>query len=198
MTESNSMHGLISRSFELFLRDCYGDRIWERAARQAKVDPRGIFLLQKSPDKVSETLIEEAAAILRQEKGELVEDLGGWLTQREPIRRLLRFSGRDFSEFVESLGEFPRRAQMVIQSLKVPRVVVTMPTAQSYEVTIDGGSDIWPMLLAGVLRGMADDYGALAVITVQGRRLAVDIAMSEYSMMRPFVLVPENATGTGQ
>lgn len=192
------MHGLINRSFELFLRDCYGEDMWERVARQAKVDPRGFFLLQKSSDKVTDTLILEAATALRKEKGELIEDHGGWLTQREPIRRLLRFSGRDFSEFVVSLGEFPRRAQMVIPSLKVPRIAVAMPTEQSYEVTVDGSVDIWPMLLAGVLRGMADDYGALAVITVDGRDLLVDVAMTEYNMMRPFVLVPEDATGTGK
>jgi hypothetical protein len=192
------MHGLINRSFELFLRDCYGDKIWENVAREAKLDPRGFFLLQKSSDKVSDRLISEAATILRKAKGELVEDLGGWLTQREPIRRLLRFSGRNFSEFVESLGEFPRRTQMIIQSLQVPRITVTMPTQQSYEVAIDGTGEIWPMLLAGVLRGMADDYGALAVITVHGHDLLIDIAMTEYSIMRPFVLVPEHAAGTGQ
>lgn len=192
------MHGLINRSFELFLRDCYGDRTWERVARQSKVDPRGFFLLQKTSEKVSDTMVAASATILKKAQGELVEDLGGWLTQREPIRRLLRFSGRDFSEFVESLGEFPRRAQMVIQSLKVPRIVVTMQTEQSYEVAIEGSGEIWPMLLAGVLRGMADDYGALAVITVQGRDLRVDIAMTEFSSMRPFALVPENAAGTGE
>ena len=86
---------------------------------------------------------------------------------------------------------------MVIQSLKVPRITVTMSSEQSYEVTLDESGEIWPMLLAGVLRGMADDYGALAVITAHGRDLLVDVAMTEYSMMRPFVLIPENATGTG-
>lgn len=101
------MHGLINRSFELFLRDCYGDKIWEHVAREAKVDPRGFFLLQKSSDQVSDRLISEAATILRKAKGELIEDLGGWLTQREPIRRLLRFSGRNFSEFIELLVSFP-------------------------------------------------------------------------------------------
>lgn len=190
------MQGLINRSFELFLRDCYGDRIWERVARQSKVDPRGFFLLQGTLDHITVTLIAEASKILRKPEGELVEDLGGWLTRRESIRRLLRFSGRDFSEFVESLGESPRRALMVMQTLKIPKITVTMLEAQSYEVFVDGDSDIWPMLLAGVLRGMADDYGALAVITIQNRVLRVDVAMTEFSLMRPFDLVPQQATGT--
>ncbi|RCW84781.1 heme NO-binding domain-containing protein [Paracoccus lutimaris] len=189
------MHGLVNRSFELFLRDCYGDRIWERVARQSKVDPRGFFLLQSSSDSITKTLIAEASGILRKPGGELVEDLGGWLTRREPIRRLLRFSGRDFSEFVESVGEFPSRATMIIQSLKTPRIAVTMLTKQRYEVSIESDAEVWPMLLAGILRGMADDYGALAVITVLNRKLRVDVAMTEFSAMRPFELVPHTETG---
>lgn len=63
------MHGLINRSFELFLRDCYGDRIWERVARQSKVDPRGFFLLQSSSDSITKTLIAEASGILQEARG---------------------------------------------------------------------------------------------------------------------------------
>ena len=191
------MHGLINRSFELFLRDCYGDRTWERVARHSKVDPRGFFLLQSSSDSITATLVDEASKVLKKPSGELVEDLGGWLTRREPIRRLLRFSGRDFSEFVDMLGDFPNRVVMIIPSLKAPRIVVTMRSAQHYEVVVDSDTDIWPVLLAGILRGMADDYGALAVITVTRQGLNVDVAMTGFSLMRPFELVPHAVAGAG-
>ena len=49
------------------------------------------------------------------------------------------------------------------------------------------------MLLAGVLRGMADDYGALVVIAIEGHVLRIDIALSEYGVMRPFPLIPEQS-----
>lgn len=84
---------------------------------------------------------------------------------------------------------------MIIQSLKTPRIAVTMLTKQRYEVSIESDAEVWPMLLAGILRGMADDYGALAVITVLNRKLRVDVAMTEFSAMRPFELVPHTETG---
>lgn len=146
----------------------------------APLRPRGFFLLQSSSDSITATLVDEASKVLKKPSGELVEDLGGWLTRREPIRRLLRFSGRDFSEFVEMLGDFPNRVVMIIPSLKAPRIVVTMRSAQHYEVVVDSDTDIWPVLLAGILRGMADDYGALAVITVTRQGLNVDVAMTGF------------------
>lgn len=186
------MLGLVNRSFELFVRDNYGKTVWERLARQAKVDPRGFFLLQQSSEAVTKTMISEASRILKKSADELVEDLGGWLTRREPIRRLLRFGGRDYPEFIELLSELSDRAVMVIDSLNTPKVRVTAHSANLYEVEITGDSDIWVVLLAGILRGMADDYGALVVIAIEGRVLRIDIALSEYGVMRPFALIAEN------
>ncbi len=185
------MNGLINRSFELFVRESYGERVWERLARQARVDSRGFLLLQNSPDSVTLLLLAEASKILRKPADELVEDLGGWLTRREPIRRLLRFSGRDFPEFIEAVSEFPDRALMLISNLEIPRIKVTTHSRSLYQVEIDSDTGILTMMLAGVLRGMADDYGALAVIQIEGTALRVDIALSEYSATRPFALVPE-------
>lgn len=185
------MNGLINRSFELFVREGHGDRVWERLARQAKVDPRGFLLLQHFPDSMTHALFAEAAKIFRKPADELAEDLGGWLTRREPIRRLLRFSGRDFPEFIESVSEFPDRASMLIKSLKIPRIQVMAHSRSLYHVEIDSDTGILTMLMAGVLRGMADDYGALAVIQIEGAVLRVDIALSEYCVTRPFALVPE-------
>ena len=39
---------------------------------------------------------------------------------------------------------------------------------------------------------MADDYGALVVIAIEGRVLRIDIALSEYGVMRPFALIAEH------
>ncbi|KGJ03525.1 Haem-NO-binding [Paracoccus halophilus] len=189
------MHGLINRSFELFIRDSYGDRVWENLARRARVDPRGFFLLQNSSGSVTDMLVAEGSNILGKTADELTEDLGAWLTQREAIRRLLRFSGRNFPEFVESLSEFPDRALMVVECLEIPRISVSRCSEAAYEVEIEGDTGLWTMLLAGVLRGMADDYGALAVIAAAAPGVRVDIAMSQYGAERPFALVAGNMHG---
>ena len=92
----------------------------------------------------------------------------------------------------KGVEECPPGAVMVIDSLNTPKVRVTAHSANLYEVEITGDSDIWVVLLAGILRGMADDYGALVVIAIEGRVLRIDIALSEYGVMRPFALIAEN------
>mgnify|MGYP000234541224 FL=1 len=95
--------------------------------------------------------------------------------------------------FIESFSEFPGRAVMVIDSLEAPKLRVTAYSMSLYEDEVESDSDIWVVLLAGVLRGMADDYGALVVIAIEGHVLRIDIALSEYGVMRPFPLIPEQS-----
>ena len=47
---------------------------------------------------------------------------------------------------------------------------------------------------AGVIRGMADDYGALALIAAQKGQVTVNIALHDFTDQRHFTLAPE-ATG---
>lgn len=182
------MHGLINRSIEAFLRQVYGETLWQEVARSEGVDPRGFLTVRSYPHPVSNGLIEAAAQRLGKPAPELVEDLGAWLARLEAIRRLLRFSGRSFPEFIHRLGELPGRARMIVPDLDMPPIAVRTISPGHLEVRIDG-IEGWTWGVAGLIRAMADDYGALGLIQQDGKVVNIHISDDEFSEGRGFTLV---------
>lgn len=182
------MHGLINRSIEGFLRDVYGDGAWRDVAEAAQVDPRGFQTLCDSPDAVSQALIGQAAARLEKPEAELLEDLGAWLAGMESIRRLLRFSGRNFPEFLHRLEELPGRAHMVLPDLGMPALTVTLEEGDWLAIALPEGAEGWGAVIAGLIRAMADDYGALGLILADGRRIRVQVPDDAFAAGRDFTL----------
>lgn len=182
------MHGLINRSIEGFLRDVYGDGAWRDVAEAAKVDPRGFQTLCDSPDEVSQALIGQAAMRLDKPEAELLEDLGAWLAGMESIRRLLRFSGRNFPEFLHRLEELPGRAHMVLPELGMPALNVTLEEGDWLVIALPEGAEGWGAVIAGLIRAMADDYGALGLILADGRRIRVQVPDDAFAEGRGFTL----------
>ena len=186
------MHGLINRSIEGFLRDTYGDAFWRAVAEASGIDPRGFQTIREYPDALSHALINNAALRLDKPETELLEDLGAWLARLESIRRLLRFSGRDFGEFLMTLDELPGRAHMVIPDLGMPRMQVTAcsgnPAGGAIRVLMPDCFQEWRSVMAGLIRAMADDYGALGLIGVDGNAVTVQVSDSSFCEGRSFTL----------
>ena len=182
------MHGLINRSIEGFLRGTYGDAFWFSVAESSGIDPRGFQTMRGYPDAISHALINHAALQRNKPEAELLEDLGAWLAQVEPVRRLLRFSGRDFKEFLFSLDELPGRAQMVIPDLGMPRLRVSMVDSDEVVILMNGCFAEWRSVMAGLIRAMADDYGTLGLIVLEGETVSVRISDDAFSEGRKFEL----------
>lgn len=182
------MHGLINRSIEGFLRDTYGDSFWHDVAEASGIDSRGFQTIRNYPDAVTFGLVNHAAMRLDKPEGELLEDLGAWLAAREPLRRLLRFSGRDFTDFLFSLEEWPGRAHMVLPDLGMPRIRIEPQSAEELRVAMPGGFAEWRSVMAGLIRAMADDYGALGLIAVEGNGVRVRISDASFTEGRTFDL----------
>lgn len=187
------MNRLVFRAVEEFLRDTYGDALWrevlaghhgavaEKPAAEAAT-PAAAHL------RGAERSVASAAGILGKPADELFEDLGAWLARREAIRRLLRFSGRDFSDFVLSLEELPGRAHFVIPDLDMPRVLVERESDSLVRLILPPHSAAWTAILGGLLRAMADDYGALGLILVRGCVVEVHISDESFARGRDFHL----------
>lgn len=182
------MHGLINRSIEGFLRDTYGDAFWADVAEASGIDARGFQTVRHYPDTISYALINHATLLLDKPETELLEDLGAWLARVEPIRRLLRFSGRDFADFLHSLEELQGRAHMVIPDLGMPRVRVEARSGDEMRIVMPDCFNEWRSVMAGLVRGMADDYGALGLIAVEGIAVVVLISHDAFSEGRGFEL----------
>jgi hypothetical protein len=106
----------------------------------------------------------------------LLEDLGTYLVSHpntEAIRRLMRFGGATFEDYVHSIEDLPERVRLAVPDLSVPAIDLTEEGPGAFGLTIGPGLPGFGAVLVGMLRTMADDYGALALVehrgTVEGR-----------------------------
>ncbi|AGT09408.1 heme NO-binding domain-containing protein [Paracoccus aminophilus] len=192
------MLGLVNRSIEVFLRTTYGEPLWQEVARKSSIDVRGFNSLREYKDDLTTTLLRNAAAKLGKPSLDILEDTGAWLVRLEPIRRLLRFSGSDFAEFVAALEELPGRARMAVPRLPFPPVTVVRLGPDHIRIS---GRD-WPFglqwMLAGALRGMADDYGVLVIIEARVEAVEMKVLVEGYTDSRPFDFSPQLEQGHPQ
>lgn len=189
------MHGLINRSIESFVRSCYGTTRWREVAADVGLTEDGFQSFRHYSDEITSKLIASVARRLGKPRAELLEDLGAWLARHEAIRRLLRFSGSDYSDFVISLEELPGRAQMVIPDLEVPRLHVQVCGAQQFRIRIVEGGVLWQALIAGLLRAMSDDYGALTLIIDEKNSIYVDVSDASFGEAKGFDISGHAAFG---
>lgn len=169
------MNGLINRAIECFARDSYGDPLWEEVTAGLGIEESAFEPLMPCDPGVTACLVDALAVRLARVQGDLLEDLGTYLVAQprsEAIRRLLRFGGVDFAEFLESLEDLPDRARLAMSELDLPAISLHVQGAGVFRVEIGradrAGLRFGPVLL-GMLRAMADDYGALVLLEYRGR-----------------------------
>jgi len=190
------MHGLINKGLQGFLTETYGLDTWARIARRAALAPEGFEALLTYDPNQTVAVLDVAVTILGKPREVLLEDLGTYLVSHpttEPVRRLLRFGGLDFADFMNSLDELPGRARLAVPDLRLPDIETTEVAPEAFVVICRSDFAGFGLILAGLLRAMADDYGALALIEWQGERpggerISVRLLEGEYSEGRQFAL----------
>jgi hypothetical protein len=193
------VHGLINRSIQHFLRDTYGLALWEAVVVAADLPAQGFEALQSYDDRMTEAMVLAASARLAKPRDALLEDYGIYLAGREGLRRLLRFGGADFVDFLYSLEELPGRVRLAVPDLLIADMVLRQTAPGQFRLEILGGPTGFVHVMCGVLQAMADDFGALAVIGVteaEGGAAAVQIDLIEasYAAGRAFQLTPNEAS----
>ncbi|MEL7013967.1 MAG: heme NO-binding domain-containing protein, partial [Pseudomonadota bacterium] len=104
------MHGSINRAIEMFVRDSYGSQAWRDLLSRLELELTTFEAMLDYPDAITARLIEDLSHTMDKTSSDVFEDIGTYLVSHptaEPIRRLLRFSGADFGEFLDSLDELP-------------------------------------------------------------------------------------------
>ncbi len=160
------MHGLINRSIQRFLCDTYGAPLWQQVGEASSAPAEGFEALLPYDDALTFAMLDAAADRLGKPRDALLEDLGAFLVTLEPLRRLLRFGGVDYADFLMSLDELPARARMALPEIDAPHLVLTVEGAGRLKLSVRGRVPGWGLVMSGLLRAMADDYGALALIDV--------------------------------
>lgn len=171
------MDDLVSRAIEKFLRDGQHGELGLCGAEAG--------LLSPGP------MLREAALQTGKPLDELVEDLGAWMVRQDEIWRLLRFCGQDFLDFLLRLDELPERIRLIADDVTLPQIVLSRSDDGLLWVTILDGPPVWNAFLTGLLRAMADDYGALCVITRTAEGICIDVPDSAFAQARTFRLSPK-------
>lgn len=81
----------------------------------------------------------------------------------------------------------PGRAHLVLPRLVLPRLQVEAE-GQAVWLQFPEPDEVWQNLLVGLIRGMADDYGALSLISVEDGMIRIDIWDERFAEGRLFTL----------
>lgn len=164
------MHGLINRSFQNYISDGYGRDAWLDVATLAGVSPPEFEAMLSYDDAVAPAVLDAISTVLRRPREEVMEDIGAYLVSdpnTEAVRRLLRFGGMNFEDFLYSLDDLPDRARMAVADLHLPAIELHFHDEGRYSLICDSPLAGFGHLMMGVLRVMADDYGALALFELE-------------------------------
>lgn len=192
------MHGLINCAVERFIRTTYGDEIWSEVAGASGLECTSFEPMLTYPDEITQIVVVSASERLGRPYQALLEDIGTFLVTDpsvEVLRRLLRFGGASYTEFLFSLNELYGRVKLALPDLEVPKLALEPDGDGSYSLVISQGIKGIGYSILGALRAMADDYGSLATVEYDGssetgeERLRVAVFDAEFARGRAFDLV---------
>ncbi len=198
------MHGLINRAVQCFLRDTYGTDLWGKVAQDAGFGAEGFDTMALYDQTVTDALIDAAARRLDRPRDLMLEDVGTYLVSHrtvDAVRRLLRFGGADFMDFLLSVEDLPGRSRLAVPDIDVPRLSLDEVGTDVYLLGCQSALAGAGHVVMGLLRAMADDYGALVLLEHQGtcdgvEWLHIHVLEARYAAGRRFDLAQRAVAGS--
>lgn len=190
------MHGLSNRAIQCFVTDKYGPEKWAECARAAEIGFSDFESMLIYEDDLTTQILDAASTVLNRPRFELMEDMGTYLVSHpntESLRRLLRFGGVTFVEFLHSLDELPDRARLAVSDLDLPELDLRDQAATQFTLACKSSISGAGHVFMGILRTMADDYGALVTLEHLGasqgvETISISLVVTEFSEGRHFDL----------
>jgi Haem-NO-binding len=176
--EGAVMHGLINKAVQCFACHTYGRDRWESVIEVAGLDFSDFEAMLMYEDDLNTRILDALRLELDRDLDEILEDVGAFLVSTpevERLRRLLRFGGETYTEFLHSLDDLPDRARLAVADLNLPPMELREHTTARFSLTCGPGLPGFGRVMMGVLRAMADDYGALAMLDYSGNREGCDV-----------------------
>ncbi|EEB84909.1 heme NO-binding domain-containing protein [Roseobacter sp. GAI101] len=190
------MHGLINRSVQNFVCDTFGKDVWLQVTQRADLGFSEFEAMLSYKDDITPRLLDSMAAVTHRSLTDLLEDIGTYLVSTpklEGVRRLLRFGGVNFEEFLQSLDDLPDRAKLAVSDLDLPRMELDEKPDGQFDLICQSPVPGFGLVMTGVLRVIADDYGALVVLdhetTADGfERVSITLIDTDFAEGRQFEL----------
>lgn len=198
------MQGFVNRAIQCFVRDIYGEDRWRQVADAAQLGFTNFEAMLNYDPAVTERVLDALQNQLAKSRAAVLEDLGTYLVSdrnMEALRRLLRFGGSDFEQFLLSLDELPEKARLALPEFSLPEISVSGSINRSYVLTFGDGLAGFSYVMMGILRAMSDDYGALALLEHRegetGPEIVVTLADASFAVGRGFDLAPTQVASHG-
>jgi hypothetical protein len=186
------MDALLLRSLQGYVRDTFGAPVWQAACRRAELTTETFEPMLRYDPGTADRVAQSSADVLGRPVETIWEDMGTYLVTNpahEGVRRLLRFGGATFSDFLLSLEEMPGRARLALPDLRFPEMTVVEAGADRFEIRCLSSIRGLPRVLIGIMTAMADDYGTLCLIEAdQDARISVRILDRRHAEGRRFDL----------
>lgn len=185
------MHGLVNFAIEGFLRDTYGVAQWHAIVQHTGLPFDRFEPLLSYPPDLTERVITGASQVLSRSDETLLEDLGTWLVSPRSggrLRRLLRFGGVNFLDFLLSLQELPDRARLALPDFSLPELSLVEQGAGQFDLRFNEPFAGAGHVMVGLLRAMADDYGALVLIEHDPSGISIHLLDADFAEARHFDL----------
>ena len=190
------MHGLINRAIQCFVTDSYGSDKWVETTRVADLDFVEFEAMLIYDDEITPALLDALGHVLNRPRDDVMEDIGTYLVSNpnvEALRRLLRFGGVTFVEFLHSLDDLPDRARLAVSDLNLPPMELRDHSPTQFSLICKSPVVGYGHVMMGVLRTMADDYGVLAVLEHTGsgdgvETISISLIETEFAEGRVFDL----------
>jgi hypothetical protein len=161
------MDALLLRSLQGYVRDTFDPSVWQAVCRRALLTNETFEPMLRYDPGTADRVALCAAEVLGRPVETIWEDMGIHLVmnpRHEGARRLLRFGGANFADFLLSLEEMPGRAKLALPELRLPEICVTERDPDRYEIFCPSHIRGFPRVMVGILTSMADDYGTLCLI----------------------------------
>jgi hypothetical protein len=188
----SDMDALLLRSLQSYVIDTFGLAEWQDVCRRAGLRVDTFEPMLRYDLGTADRIALLAAEVLGRSVDTIWEDVGTYLVtypDRESVRRLLRFGGTSYADFLHSLEELPGRARLAMPHLEVPEMSLNEVGPDRFELHCQSHLAGLQRVLVGLLTAMADDYGALCVIEPGGDgRTWISVLDRRHSEARQFDL----------
>jgi hypothetical protein len=165
------MHGLINRGIQRFVAESYGEAKWKASTERAGIGFTDFEAMLSYDDAITLSVLAAVSDVLGRPREDLLEDIGTYLVtnpRMQALRRLLRFGGVTFTDFLHSLDDLPDRTRLAVSDLVLPRLELREDAPDRFSLRCYSDMEGWGHFFMGVLRAMADDYGALVYLEHAG------------------------------
>lgn len=161
------MHGTINRGLQAYVCEIFGAEVWEEACTRAQLSNFNFEPMLTYDDEITDQLLNALRQVLGRNRSELLEDFGTFVVSEstlQSVRKLLRFGGETFVEFLHSLEDVQGRAKVALPDLDVPQFELDVHSDNEFTLNYRFEKLGFGAVFLGLLRGMADDYGALILV----------------------------------